>query len=515
VNVKWFAPLLLLGFAGFVLAAKAYLRSIPREVIPPPALGSSSRIYGETPVAKYREAKQSNIFRPRPRSLDPLPIMAMARPVPEPVRPTLSTASARTDGVAPTVGSAAKNAAPASPQPGVAMAPTAADNTGKPGASDSKPADDGLLTVAAADATARPKEATTAPASTVVAMATGGVLDGKPAFADAATKPYEPPITAVSDESDTSDESNDPEVTEPTPAPARDPDAPSTWAMGIQSLAEQIDDAAVRLRSNYENAPQVVLSRAFDALQAGQFDSALHDFDTVLARDPELNQAWEGRGEALVGLNRFEEAVEAYAKVVEHANAAHTTRYNFGVVLYRLSRYSEAAEQFRLVVKQDPEHAEAHYNLATLAQRDGRLAEALGSWRTFTRLRPAVAGGWFNLGIVQMDYDHPAEAVPCFQKVIELDKNDADAHINLAMAFLASDQPNEALKALETAETRLPGDRVILRYLADVHAQLAEAGGAGAVMHRQQAEAYQARISPPQARERRAAVAGSLTEITP
>jgi len=514
VNAKWFAPLFLLGFAGFVLAAKAYLASIPREVIQPPELGTAQRIYGEIPVAARRDEALSRVFRPRPRSLDPLPIMAMTRPIPEPVRP----ATGRTSRAVSTASSNAtigdSEVVLASPPKPTFASPShnePVDGADKATAATSAPVEDAAeATIAISEPEAKDEDGPTR----AVAVATEAAVEAEGALKSEPATRADDNANEVASARPT--DSKDPiEPIGPSPTSDAEPAAPPGWKNALLSLAEQADLAAVRLRSNYENGPAFVLDRAYDALAAGRFDAALRDFDAVLAREPGSFRAWSGRGESLVGLNRFDEAAEAYARAVAFEGAGQTERYNYGVVLYRLSRNSEAATQFREVVAKDADHAEAHYNLATLAQRDGRLAEAQAEWTAFTRLQPNVAGGWFNLGIVQMDYDRPQEAVECFKKVIALDLNDADAHINLAMALLAADQPNEALKALETAELRLPGDRVVLRYLADVHTQLAESGDPRAVMHRQQADAYRTRIAATPTRETRPVIAGTPVDSAP
>lgn len=489
VNARWFTPLLFLCFALFVLGAKAYISRTPTETIQAPQIEPAHRIYALYPAATRREEANARVFKPRPRSLEPLPIMAMTKPIIEPVRPGLRDAEPPPTPVADAVKAVLAMDAPvevvfATPPPATGGSPSSEEHQQQP-------------TSAAAEDVALA-------AATVMADDQSPAQDDSGAANGSGSAQSNDTLAEVADSAVSMANADKPS------------DGPSlSWREAIVAASEQIDDAAVRLRSNYEKGPAALLGRAFEALESGQFERALGDFDFVLARNPDLVQAWGGKGEALVGLNRFAEAAEAYAKAVATADTAITVRYNYGVVLYRLSQYTEAAAQFRAVVAENPDHAEAHYNLATLAQRDGRLGEALEAWKVFTRLQPAVAGGWFNLGIVHMDYDHPAEAAACFKRVIELDQNDADAHINLAMAYMASDQPAEALTALETAESRLPGDRVVLRYLADVHSQLAELGGPDAARHRDKAATCRARIASTTNRDPRKAIAGTQAGDTP
>lgn len=469
MNAKWFIPLSLIGFAAFVAAAKFYLASIPNDVVIPPSLVEAQRIYPDAPLPPPPERKPKRVFRARPRALEPLPAITKHRPRPElePIRPDRRVLA--NAGAPP-----AKRIEPPSPVAvALAVPPKAVEPAALQSPASAPPAHESDTTVAK-----NPPE----DSPTGLEVHDKAAVDSSVVEADAPA----PPILTTS-----APAPSDSSPTRTVAPPASPPDL----AAAVASLAKGLDDAAVRLRSNLSASPAVQLAAGYAALQSGRYEDALAQYDAILDRRPNHPPALSGRAEALIGLNRFDDAAETYARLMPRAEKDTTARYNYGVVLYRLSRYAEAADQFRRLTQIDPDHAEGQYNLATLAQRDGRLSEAQSAWQAFTRLRPEVAGGWYNLGIVLMDYDRPEEAVACFKKVVSLDQNDADARLNLAMAHLAADQPNEALAALEAAGQRLPNDRVVLRYQAEVHARLAENGGPDGDEHRRQADALRAKLA--------------------
>src|SRR5258705_7706962 len=75
VNAKWFVPLSLLVFAAFIIAAKTYLSSIPRDEEVPHSLALPEPVFAAPTVS---EAPVKHVFRPRLRALEPLPAISSA-----------------------------------------------------------------------------------------------------------------------------------------------------------------------------------------------------------------------------------------------------------------------------------------------------------------------------------------------------------------------------------------------------------------------------------------------------
>lgn len=283
--------------------------------------------------------------------------------------------------------------------------------------------------------------------------------------------------------------------TGPRAKPSRPAPRP-TWTDRLRlaaALADRLDDAVSRLRSNLLSHTFAQLFVASHDAQTGQIDAAVLRLDRILARSPEDAAAQSAKAAALVAAGQYEQAADLYAAVVLQAPQDAAARYNFGVLLCRQARLTEATEQFRRLVAIDPNHARGWYNLATLCQRAGRLAEARDAWETFVELQPNAAAGYFNLGIVWMDFDEPLQAAWCFKRVTMLTPDAPDAWLNLGLAYAAADHPYPALEALTAAADRMPCDPTVLRGLADLHERLAADGGPGAATHRRLAASLKAK----------------------
>ena len=233
-------------------------------------------------------------------------------------------------------------------------------------------------------------------------------------------------------------------------------------------VARQLDETAVKLRGDLNRNTVIANVQGKSELGSGRTLAALHRFDQVLAKSPTNLPALTGKGEALLALRRYDEAVDVYRRAVEVAPNDAALRYNFGAVLYRLTRYTEASEQFRRLVEIDPNHARAQYNLATLAQRAGRLSEARRCWQAFTRLEPQVASGWFHLGEVWMDYDRPMEAAWSFAHYVELEPLDHVGRVNLGLAYANAGNIEDALHSMSVAAEMSPCDEGIVRAMEEI-----------------------------------------------
>lgn len=256
------------------------------------------------------------------------------------------------------------------------------------------------------------------------------------------------------------------------------------WRERLSRLASQVDDAAVRFRSNLADTEAVQVAEGCADLQAGRYEAAVARFDRALAKAPEDAAALSAKAAALVAMQQFEDAAKIYDALVRVAPREANARYNYGVVLYRLSRFGEAAEQFRHVAELEPDDDLALYNLATLAQRAGRLNEARQAWEAFTRLQPNVSSGWFNLGVVWMDFGEPLEAAVCFSRATNIDPQAADGWLNLGLAYAAAGHWEAAVEAMTKADGLAPCNATITRRLAELHEFLADQGGPDSEEHR-------------------------------
>jgi Flp pilus assembly protein TadD len=161
--------------------------------------------------------------------------------------------------------------------------------------------------------------------------------------------------------------------------------------------------------------PDELVRRAIAAHQRGDFDGALRDYRTVLARVP------------------------------EHPHALHyeaIARHQHGDSMAALPALEHAAA----LVPSEPEF---HNNLGVVYAALDRNAEAMAAHRRAIALKPSHAGAWNNLGLAFRAVNDLPSATGAFEEALRHAPAFNEARWNLALALLASGRFREAWPAYE------------------------------------------------------------------
>ncbi len=134
-------------------------------------------------------------------------------------------------------------------------------------------------------------------------------------------------------------------------------------ALQIRKRMRQIKQAR-----RHEEAHQLRESRAY-------YERALDAYEQALRQESADADALRGKGNALVGLSRYEEALAAFEQAV--ALAPHPATYvSMGRVLATLERFDEAVHAYEQAVALDATYASAYTGLSEALSRLGRTQEA-------------------------------------------------------------------------------------------------------------------------------------------
>jgi hypothetical protein len=123
------------------------------------------------------------------------------------------------------------------------------------------------------------------------------------------------------------------------------------------------------------------------ALREGNLEAAYEHLDraeAVRPRDPRIDWVWGG---VLQADGRYVESAAAYRGVLVNFPGDRGAWFELGRSLYLDQRYEEAIEAFDRVLEIDPEHREAHYNRMLGLRALGRLEEASLAEAAFERYR--------------------------------------------------------------------------------------------------------------------------------
>jgi tetratricopeptide (TPR) repeat protein len=125
----------------------------------------------------------------------------------------------------------------------------------------------------------------------------------------------------------------------------------------------------------------------------------------------------------------WEDAIDAYRRVVALDPTYAAAWNNLGLLLHRMGRYEEARAAYTAALEQDPRCAEAAYNLGSLDEDCGDAEQAIVHYRRALELSPDYADAHFNLAAALARAGRNAEAVAHWQRYLELDSGSPWARI--------------------------------------------------------------------------------------
>ena len=126
---------------------------------------------------------------------------------------------------------------------------------------------------------------------------------------------------------------------------------------------------------------------------------------------------------------RWDEAIEAYRRVVAIDPTYAAAWNNLGLLLHRMGQHDEAGAAYRSALEQDPMCCEAMYNLGSLAEDRGDLEDAVRCYRRALELSPDYADAHFNLAGALARSGRADEAVGHWQRYLTLDAGSPWARI--------------------------------------------------------------------------------------
>ena len=110
------------------------------------------------------------------------------------------------------------------------------------------------------------------------------------------------------------------------------------------------------------------------------------------------------------------------------------------------AQWEDAIEAYRRVVAIDPSYAAAWNNLGLLLHRLGRYDEARDAYAAALRANAACAEAAYNLGSLSEDTGDVEEAIRCYRRALDVSPDYADAHFNLAGALARAGRGDEAVR---------------------------------------------------------------------
>jgi tetratricopeptide (TPR) repeat protein len=135
----------------------------------------------------------------------------------------------------------------------------------------------------------------------------------------------------------------------------------------------------------------------------------------------------------------WEDAIEAYQRVVAIDPGYAAAWNNLGLLQHRMGQYAEAQEAYEGALRADPKCAEAAYNLGSLFEDLGELPASIRYYRIALELSPEYADAHFNLASVLGKAGRNREAGEHWRRYLQLDAESPWARVARSHLELVED----------------------------------------------------------------------------
>ena len=175
---------------------------------------------------------------------------------------------------------------------------------------------------------------------------------------------------------------------------------------------------------------QMVLALDSGGLEAAATATLATGLVRPLAPPAEQAETWFERASEWDGdPAQWEDAIDAYRRVVSIDPTYAAAWNNLGLLLHRMGRYDEAGEAYLSALAQDPQCCEAAYNMGSLHEDRGEIEDAISDYRKALELSADYADAHFNLAGALARNGRDGEAIKHWQRYLELDSGSPWARI--------------------------------------------------------------------------------------
>lgn len=182
-----------------------------------------------------------------------------------------------------------------------------------------------------------------------------------------------------------------------------------------------------------------------------RLDDALASYDRALQLAPDLVLALYNRGNVLLDQKRYAEALASYDSVLAKDSTIAQALCNRGNALLGLQLHQQAFDSFSRALAQEPRLTEAICNQGIALEAMNRLDEAIACYLKALQINPNFASAYNNLGSALQKQKRFEEAIACYRRSIELRPDYTEAYNNLGTALQEAGMLENAMSCYATA----------------------------------------------------------------
>ncbi|MBI5741879.1 MAG: tetratricopeptide repeat protein [Nitrospirae bacterium] len=162
-----------------------------------------------------------------------------------------------------------------------------------------------------------------------------------------------------------------------------------------------------------------------EALQRGDIDAALREFERAVLAFPEMGLAHAALGSALLAVKRFRESVPVLSKAVTLIPDDASLHRQLGIALYETGDYEGSSASFRRALQINPYDTNDLFNLAETCSMRGQFAEALSYIEQIIVLTSENSGALRAYALLNQKLNKPDHAGSALMRLETVSKSGA------------------------------------------------------------------------------------------
>ena len=190
------------------------------------------------------------------------------------------------------------------------------------------------------------------------------------------------------------------------------------------------------------------LNNAINALQNGNFQSAINSSQNLIIKDPNHPVIHNIIGISYVNLQKPDKAISYFKTALRLNKNYNEARGNLGSALLLLGKTDEAIIQLEQALKENSKNHMAWNSLGNAKDRKFLYDSAREAFEKAIELSPKYLNAFNSLGVLLNKLNLKDEAIKIFESGLKINPNDTDLLINFGYALSDSGKLKQAIKKL-------------------------------------------------------------------
>ncbi len=235
----------------------------------------------------------------------------------------------------------------------------------------------------------------------------------------------------------------------------------------IDSYQKQLAENATRIDIRLQLAKVYLQIEAYTQAVA-EYREVISFVGTVSDHNSALPEGYYGLGLAYAGLEKFDEAIEAYQKAIQYAPEWAHIHAALGAGYANLHRYDAALNAYKTARDLKPDDAMIHHQLGNIYSKRGKRLKAIVHQQRAIAISPTLASAHYQLGLLYSQENRLTEAISAYETAYSEDPELIEALYNLAQVHIRNGNKQVARKKMQLFEKQ----KVVIKPIQELRGAL-------------------------------------------